>query len=63
MPIFDYECPKCGAEERDVFTTPFQIEHACKCGEQMTRRPAVVNVAFKGDGWTGKFYDAGGQHD
>ncbi len=62
MPVFDYECQKCGAEEKDVMSVGIHVERECrKCGTPMTRRPAVFNPVFIGSGWTRKFYARNGK--
>jgi putative FmdB family regulatory protein len=62
MPIFDYECPKCGADENDVFTTRQDFQRPCqKCGGPMKKKMAVFSPIFVGAGWTRKFHACNGK--
>ncbi len=62
MPVFDYECQKCGFEEEDVFTFRNNGERKCpKCGMQLDKKPAPFNPIFNGPGWTRKFYSHNGK--
>jgi putative FmdB family regulatory protein len=57
MPVFDYECPKCGREEQDVFQFRNNGDRKCGgCGAMMEKKPAVFNPVFNGSGFTPKFY-------
>lgn len=55
MPIYEYRCPNCGAEEealQSVGATPPK----CKCGKPMTKLVSRTNFALKGRGWYSDHY-------
>ncbi|KKM59933.1 hypothetical protein LCGC14_1546950, partial [marine sediment metagenome] len=41
MPMFDYECPKCGHIEQDHLVAKWEDEVVCPCGGGMKRMPTA----------------------
>ena len=41
MPIYDFKCPKCDRERKDVFTRTWQEGVRCECGEEMLKVPSA----------------------
>ena len=35
---YDFECPTCGVEERDVPSDMRDLQYYCSCGSELTRR-------------------------
>lgn len=73
MPIYEYECPKCGNvfEEWGKATEPHHKEACPVCGEPSPRVISRTSFVLKGDGWYVSDYgyrkgikdDAGGVAD
>lgn len=73
MPIYEYECPKCGNvfEEWGKASEPHQMEPCPKCGTPAPRVISRTSFVLKGDGWYVSDYgyrkgikdDAGGVAD
>ena len=61
MPIYEYECPKCGRFDvlQKMSAAPLEVHEAC--GSRVTKLISAGSFAFKGSG----FYitDYGGKHD
>jgi putative FmdB family regulatory protein len=61
MPIYEYECPKCGRFDvlQKMSAAPLDVHDAC--GSKVTKLMSASAFAFKGSG----FYitDYGGKHD
>ena len=61
MPIYEYECPKCGRFDvlQKMSAPPLETHDAC--GSKVTKLISASSFAFKGSG----FYitDYGGKHD
>jgi putative FmdB family regulatory protein len=50
MPIFEYHCPKCGANfEKIVRSSDAQVP--CPCGHELKRQIGKSNFQLKGTGW------------
>jgi putative FmdB family regulatory protein len=50
MPIYEYECQRCGVfEARQKITEPPLERH--DCGEPVERKMSVTAFALKGGGW------------
>ncbi len=60
MPIYEYECPKCGRFDvlQKMSAPPLEVHEAC--GSKVTKLISASAFAFKGSG----FYitDYGGKH-
>lgn len=55
MPIYDYECPKCGAEfDRMLPISRYDEPQTCDCGETAKKVISAVGFILKGDDWPGK---------
>lgn len=56
MPLYDFFCPKCKREYRDIKLTlkEFMDGYKCPiCGEKMeTLIDSIIPFVLKGDGWT-----------
>lgn len=47
MPLFDYQCKKCGNSEKDVLVTNAEDIVKCKlCGEDMEKLPSAFSFTF-----------------
>ncbi len=61
MPIYEYQCPKCGRFDvlQKMSAEPLQVHDVC--GSTVTKLISASSFAFKGSG----FYitDYGGKHD
>jgi putative FmdB family regulatory protein len=61
MPIYEYECPKCGRFDvlQKMSAPPLEVHEVC--GSQVTKLISASSFAFKGSG----FYitDYGRKHD
>jgi putative FmdB family regulatory protein len=61
MPIYEYECPKCGRFDvlQKMSAAPLEVHDVC--GSKVTKLISASAFAFKGSG----FYitDYGGKHD
>jgi putative FmdB family regulatory protein len=61
MPIYEYECPKCGRFDvlQKISAAPLEVHEVC--GSKVTKLISASSFAFKGSG----FYvtDYGGKHD
>lgn len=46
MPLFDFECKKCGKIAKDVFIRKLNGKNGifCECGEKMTKLVSAPNV-------------------
>lgn len=53
MPIYEYECPKCGHvfEEWGKASEPHKKEPCPVCGELSPRVMSRTSFVLKGDGW------------
>lgn len=61
MPVYDYECPKCGAK-REIFKNLAELddEEFCECNDKYPMERRVGNAGgfrLKGDGWAEDGYD------
>lgn len=52
MPLYEYECVKCGArtERIEKYSGP-HLKKCPKCGGKVERMVAAPAVQFKGSGW------------
>ncbi len=61
MPIYEYDCPKCGRFDvlQKMSAPPLEVHE--ECGSKVTKLMSASAFAFKGSG----FYitDYGGKHD
>ncbi|MBN2134838.1 MAG: zinc ribbon domain-containing protein [Acidobacteria bacterium] len=52
MPIFEYECKKCGARMEKLVRNGNEPEVVCeKCGGEVTKLISSPMIQFKGSGW------------
>jgi len=55
MPIYEYECVKCGNRQEQVVAHDFRGRVYCrKCGGYMKKIPSAPSLKFNGSGWTKK---------
>jgi len=53
MPMHDYDCEKCGHEEKDLISTGSLTLPCPKCGNILTRHfPRTGHFKLKGEGWS-----------
>ena len=51
MPIYEYDCPKCGTfEVSQKMSDPVLATHDA-CGEPVERRISLTSFSLKGGGW------------
>jgi putative FmdB family regulatory protein len=52
MPMWDFKCKACGAEQTDVWIRLKEsAERTCECGQPMEKLPPRVSAHFKGRGF------------
>jgi putative FmdB family regulatory protein len=51
MPIYEYECPKCGKFEEIQKMTDKQLETCPKCGNPCKRLISKTDFVLLGGGW------------
>lgn len=55
MPLFDFSCPACEYEEKDVLLalhhTADSLPHCAKCGKLMEKQFSTFSPQFKGPGF------------
>lgn len=50
-PIYDFKCPECGKEKKDVFTKSWEEAIKCDCKKEMNKKPSLfVPNVFPKDG-------------
>lgn len=56
MPIYEYDCQRCGTFEvhQKMADAPLTTHEAC--GEPVTKRMSVSSFALKGGGWAADGY-------
>lgn len=51
MPVYIYQC-ECGESTEVLHSMTATVRIVCdECLKEMTRRPSVAGVSFKGAGW------------
>jgi len=51
MPIYEYDCPRCGTfEVSQKMSDPVLTTHE-KCGEPVERKISLTSFSLKGGGW------------
>ncbi len=58
MPIYEYDCQKCGTFEVSQKITEAPLEVHDGCGEKVTRRISVSSFSLKGGGWYADGYSS-----
>lgn len=62
MPVYEYECPKCGAFEMVLRISQSDDPQSCpKCGEEAKKLISKTGFVLKGDNWPGKAARVRGQ--
>jgi len=51
MPIYEYECPKCGHIQEELILTENDIPKCVECGSNVKRIMSAGNFILKGKGW------------
>ena len=61
MPIYEYDCPRCGRFDalQKMSDRPLRTHHAC--GSRVTKAMSASAFAFKGSGFYVTDYKAGAQ--
>jgi putative FmdB family regulatory protein len=67
MPIYEYECPKCGKDQEftmsvksyETSVIPKCFEPGCDGNVNLIRNITATGLQFKGTGWTKKFHGDG----
>ena len=60
MPIYEYECPKCGRFELTQRITDAPRQRCGKCGTRIQRLISATSFTLKGSGWYATDYGSGG---
>ena len=64
MPLYEYRCETCGAEEEAIESFSAPTEHACpQCGAAlgMKRQLSKAGFVLAGGGWYASGYGQGGK--
>ncbi len=59
MPIYEYDCPKCGRFEKSQRITEAALRSCARCGARVQRLISSTNFALKGTGWYATDYPHG----
>jgi putative FmdB family regulatory protein len=51
MPIYEYDCPKCGRFEKTQRITSAALRSCERCGHKVQRLISNTTFALKGTGW------------
>ncbi|MHB8421125.1 MAG: FmdB family zinc ribbon protein [Myxococcales bacterium] len=51
MPMYEYECPRCGRFEVDQRITAPALRRCQECGRKVRRLISQTSFALKGSGW------------
>jgi len=58
MPLYEYECPECGAVFEVLSKSNSEEEMLCtECGTPLVKQISVSTFRLNGEGWTPKFYN------
>jgi putative FmdB family regulatory protein len=60
MPIYEYECEKCGRFEVMQKITEDALTHCVKCNSPVHRLVSLSSFALKGGGWYKDLYSSAG---
>ena len=60
MPIYEYECPKCGAFEHSQSIHDRPLHKCPKCRRNVQRLISASSFQLKGGGWYAHGYQKGG---
>jgi len=60
MPIYEYECPKCGAFEHSQSIHDRPLHKCPKCRRKVQRLISATSFQLKGGGWYAQGYEKGG---
>ena len=59
MPIYNYECKKCGRKYESLQKMDTKTIK-CGCGEDTEKVPSLTNFQLRGGGWAKDGYSNGG---
>jgi putative FmdB family regulatory protein len=52
MPVYDFECPKCGDKRTQTISLELgDFKPICKCGAEMQKVYSFTGVKFNGSGF------------
>ena len=51
MPLFEYECKKCGQRTERIEKFDAKLQKCPKCGGRVERLVSAPAIQFKGSGW------------
>jgi len=63
MPIYEYECPKCGAFEHSQSIHDRPLHKCPNCRRKVQRLISASSFQLKGGGWYAQGYQKGGSSD
>ncbi|GIW42483.1 MAG: FmdB family transcriptional regulator [Candidatus Binatia bacterium] len=63
MPIYEYQCPKCGRFEIMQRITEDALRRCPKCRSKVTKLISQSSFQFKGSGWYVTDYARAGKQD
>ncbi len=59
MPIYEYECPKCGSFEYEQSIKDDPLKRCPDCRRKVTKQISRSSFQLKGGGWYADSYGAG----
>ena len=60
MPIYEYECPRCGSFEHSQSIHDRPLHKCPKCRRKVQRLISSTSFQLKGGGWYAQGYEKGG---
>lgn len=60
MPLYEYDCPKCGTFEVTQKITEAKLETCPTCSKPVQRLISSTSFALKGGGWYSDLYSGSG---
>lgn len=63
MPVYEYECPKCGGFEHSQSIHDRPLHKCPKCRRKVERLISASSFQLKGGGWYAHGYQKGGNSD
>lgn len=61
MPIYEYDCPKCGTFEVSRKMSDPELKVHESCGSEVSRRISLSSFSLKGGGWYSDGYSSKGE--
>jgi putative FmdB family regulatory protein len=58
MPIYEYDCPRCGTFEKSQKMSDPPLSTHEECGQPVERRISLTSFSLKGSGWASDGYSS-----